>query len=93
MTDVGGIEADSLSQYIERIERLEHEKAEIATAVREIYAEAKSRGLDPKVMRQIVRSRKMDKDELDQQETLYEVYKKALGMIASFEESDSSEAA
>lgn len=86
MTDVGGIEADSLIQYIERIERLEYEKTELATAVREVYAEAKSRGFEPKVMRQIIRSRKMDKDELDQQETLYEVYKKALGMLPSFEE-------
>ena len=77
MTEVGGIEADALCQYIERIERLEHEKSEIATTIREIYAEAKGRGFDTKVMKKVIKSRKMDPSERDEEETLFELYKRA----------------
>ncbi|MBF0622035.1 MAG: DUF2312 domain-containing protein [Magnetococcales bacterium] len=78
--DSGGIAADQLRQMIERIERLEEEKNDIAAHIREIYAEGKSTGFDPKVMRLIVRMRKMDQRELDEQEALTHLYKQALGM-------------
>ena len=80
MVEVGGIPADRLRQFIERIERLEEEKAALAADVREIYAEAKSVGFDPKVMRQIIKLRKMDTADQQELEALIDVYKHALGM-------------
>jgi uncharacterized protein (UPF0335 family) len=86
MADVGGIAADRLKSFIERIERLEEEKKALAEDIKEVFAEAKGTGFDIKIMRQILKIRKMDKDDLDEQETLLEVYKRALGMIPDFEE-------
>ena len=80
MTDVGGITAEQLRSYIERIERLEEEKAAIAADVREVYAEAKSNGFDVKIMRQVLRLRKLDPDDRSVQEALLDLYKRALGM-------------
>ena len=80
MVEVGGIAADRLRQFIERIERLEEEKAALASDVREIYSEAKSVGFDPKVMRQIVKLRKMDTADQQEMEALIDTYKHALGM-------------
>jgi len=81
MADVGGIAADRLRTLIERIERLEEEKAALAGDIREVYAEAKGSGFDNKIMRQIVRLRKMDKADLQEQETLLDLYKRALGLL------------
>jgi uncharacterized protein (UPF0335 family) len=80
MADVGGIAADRLRSLIERIERLEEEKAGIANDIREVYAEAKGSGFDTKIMRQIVRLRKMDEHDRQEQETLLDLYKRALGL-------------
>jgi len=80
MTDVGGIAAERLRSFIERIERLEEEKATIANDIKEVFAEAKATGFDTKIMRQVLKLRKMDKDDLDEQEHLLELYKRALGM-------------
>lgn len=63
MTEVGGIAGDQLRAYIERIERLEEEKAALAADVREVFAEAKGNGFDVKIMRQVLRLRKMDGDD------------------------------
>jgi uncharacterized protein (UPF0335 family) len=81
MADVGGIAADQLRSLIERIERLEEEKAALASDIRDIYAEAKGNGFDTKIMRQIVRLRKMDKADRQEQETLLDLYKQALGLL------------
>jgi uncharacterized protein (UPF0335 family) len=81
MADVGGIAADRLRTLIERIERLEEEKAALAGDIREVYGEAKGSGFDTKIMRQIVRLRKMDKADLQEQETLLDLYKRALGLL------------
>ncbi|OEJ67161.1 DUF2312 domain-containing protein [Magnetovibrio blakemorei] len=80
MTDVGGIAGDRLRSFIERIERLEEEKAALAADIREVYSEAKGTGFDVKILRQIVRLRKMDVSERQEQEDLLDVYKRALGM-------------
>ena len=80
MVEVGGIAAERLRQLIERIERLEGEKAALAADVREIYAEAKAVGFDAKVMRQIIRLRKMDTADQQEMEALIDTYKHALGM-------------
>ena len=81
MPDVGGIAGERLKSFIERVERLEEEKRALAEDIKEVYAEAKGVGFDAKIMRQIVKIRKMDQDELDEQETLLDVYKRALGMV------------
>ncbi len=70
----------ALKQYIERIERLEEEKKETSTTIRDIYAEAKSSGFDPKIMKLIVRLRRMKSHELREQEELIETYMNAIGM-------------
>jgi uncharacterized protein (UPF0335 family) len=72
---------DQLKAIIERIERLEEEKRTLSADLKEVYAEAKGSGFDTKTMRQIVRIRRMDKDDLDEQETLLDLYKRALGML------------
>ncbi|MBV9521886.1 MAG: DUF2312 domain-containing protein [Alphaproteobacteria bacterium] len=91
MAEVGGIAGDRLKSFIERIERLEEEKRALADDIKEVFAEAKGTGFDTKIMRQIIRLRKMDKDDLDEQETLLDVYKRALGMIPDFEETQAAE--
>ena len=81
MPDIGGIAGDRLKSFIERIERLEQEKQALAEDIKEVYAEAKGTGFDTRIMRQIIRIRRRDQDELDEEETLLDVYKRALGML------------
>jgi uncharacterized protein (UPF0335 family) len=81
MPDVGGIAGERLKSLIERIERLEEEKRALAEDIKEVYSEAKGSGFDTKIIRQIIRIRKRDQDELDEEETLLDVYKRALGML------------
>lgn len=81
MTDVAGIAADRLKSFVERIERLEEEKRGIGEDVKEVYAEAKGTGFDVKIIRQIIRLRKMNKDDRQEQEAILELYKEALGMV------------
>ena len=80
MADSGGIAADHLKSFIERIERLEEEKAALAADVREVFAEAKSAGFDIKIMRQVLRLRKLDVADRQEQEALLDIYLHALGM-------------
>ena len=70
-----------LKSFIERIERLEDEKRALGEDVKEVYAEAKGSGFEPKIMRQIIKIRRMDKEEHDEQETLLDLYKRALSMV------------
>lgn len=79
-SSVGGVSGDRLKQYIERIERLEEEKAGLAEDIRDVYAEAKSAGFESKIMRQIVKLRKMDHQKRQEQEELLELYKSAIGL-------------
>lgn len=80
MTDVGGIAAEQLRSFIERIERLEEEKAALGSDIRDVYAEAKGNGFDAKIMRQIIKMRKMEPNDLEEQESLLALYMRALGM-------------
>lgn len=80
MADVGGISGERLKSYIERIERLDEEKSALAADIKDVFAEAKGNGFDIKIMRQILKLRKMDKADMDEQETLLDLYKRALGM-------------
>ncbi len=78
MTEVGGIAADRLRSFVERIERLEEEKSALAADIREVYSEAKGTGFDIKIIRQVVRLRKMDQSDRREQEEILELYKRAL---------------
>jgi uncharacterized protein (UPF0335 family) len=80
---VESVAQDQLRAFIERIERMEEEKAAIAGDIKEIYAEAKGNGFDTKVIRQIVRIRKQDANERMEQEALLELYMSALGMASA----------
>lgn len=77
-TEVGGIAVDRLRSLIERIERLEEEKQGIASDIRDIFAEAKSAGFDVKIMRIMIKLRKMNAADRDEQEALTDTYRKAL---------------
>jgi uncharacterized protein (UPF0335 family) len=91
MPDVGGIAGERLRSFIERIERLEEEKRTLGEDIKEVFAEAKGSGFDAKIMRQIIKIRRMDKDDLDEQETLLDIYKRALGMLPDIPESAAAE--
>ena len=80
MADVGGIAADRLKSFISRIERLEEEKAALAADIREVFAEAKATGFDTKIMRQVLRLRKLEQADRQEQEHLLDLYLQALGM-------------
>ena len=79
-TKVGGIAVARLRSLIERIERLEEERKALGNDIKDIYGEAKSAGFDVKVLRQIIRLRKQEPAEVEEQETLLDVYRRALGM-------------
>lgn len=78
-TNIGGIAADALRQFIERIERLEGEKAAIAADIKDVYAQAKSQGFETKAVRQIVKLRKKDRAERDEEQAILDLYLKAIG--------------
>ncbi|NKB19336.1 MAG: DUF2312 domain-containing protein [Alphaproteobacteria bacterium] len=77
----GNLAREHLRAFIERIERLEEEKATLMEDIREVYAEAKGTGFDPKIMRQVVRIRKMEPDQRQEQEYVLDTYLSALGML------------
>lgn len=74
------VAADELRQFIERYERLEMEKKDLADQQKEVMAEAKSRGYDTKVMRKLVAMRKRDREDLAEEEAVLDLYRQALGM-------------
>jgi len=78
MSEFAGVSGLQLRQLIERIERLEEDKAAVATDIKEVYAEAKSHGFDPKILRKMISIRKMDQDERAEHEELLTVYFQAL---------------
>lgn len=78
MADAGGIAAGQLKSLIERIERLEEEKKGLAEDIRDIYAEAKGNGFDPKVMRKVIALRKLERNDRQELEALLDLYMSAL---------------
>ena len=76
----GNISAERLRSLIERIERLEEEKKALSSDIKDIFAEAKSAGFDVKVMRELIKLRKQEPAQVEDQETLLDVYRRALGM-------------
>ena len=75
-----GFAKEHLKSFIDRIERLEEERNALTADIREIYSEAKGTGFDTKIMRQIVRLRKLDTAERQEQEAILELYRAALGL-------------
>ncbi|MDX2225050.1 MAG: DUF2312 domain-containing protein [Rhodospirillaceae bacterium] len=73
------ISAQRLKQFISRIERLDEEKTNLGADIREVFSEAKSAGFDTKIMRQVIKLRKMDKADRDEQEALLQLYLDAVG--------------
>jgi len=85
------ISSSQLRQYIEKVERLEEEKAELMEAIREVFGEAKGNGFDVKIMKQVLKMRKMKQEELMEQEELLTLYLQALGMAPAAESSQGLE--
>lgn len=83
MSDIGhNMAADRLKSIVERIEKLEDERKNLQSDIKDIYTEAKSAGFDPKVLRMLIASRKKDQAEWEEQQALLETYMKALGQLA-----------
>ena len=80
VVDTYSVTADELRQFIERIEQLDAEKADLAEQAKEVMAEAKGRGYDTKVIRKVIALRKRKPDEIAEEEAIMEMYKAALGM-------------
>lgn len=81
-TEIGGVSGTKLKNFIERIENLSEEREKTSQDIREVFAEAKGFGFDPKVMRAVLKIRKQDTDARREQEELLELYKSALGLPA-----------
>ena len=75
-----GAGAEQLILLIERVERLEEEKRALMADIKDVYAEAKATGFEPKIMRQVIRLRAMDRDLLSEQDVLLDTYRDALGL-------------
>ncbi|MFT8334718.1 MAG: DUF2312 domain-containing protein [Acetobacter orientalis] len=78
--EAGGIAADRLRSIVERVEHIEEEEAALKEGKKDIFTEAKSAGFDVKVIKQVIKLRKQDPAEREEQETLLDIYKHALGM-------------
>ncbi len=82
----GGVAVDQLKSIIGRVEKLEEEKSGISADIRDVFAEAKGNGFDVKAIRTIIKMRKMDSSEREEQETILDTYLHALGMLPEYEE-------
>lgn len=81
MSEIGDNSNGQLKSLVERIERLEEEKATVTTDIREVYAEAKGSGFDTKILRKIVARRKRDANEVAEEEAIFDLYLQSLGML------------
>lgn len=81
----GGLSADHLRSFIERVERLEGEKKNISEDIKQVYQEAKSNGFDPKIMKQVIKIRAKDASEREEEEYLLDTYLRAMGMLPEVE--------
>ncbi len=88
MAFYGGLSVEHLRQFVERIERLEEEKQTIAEDIKEVFQEAKSNGFDVKTLKEIIKIRKADASDLEEQEYLLDTYKRALGLLPELNEGE-----
>lgn len=91
MVKFGGFSGEQLRVFIDKIEKLEAEKKQIAEFIKEVFSEAKSQGFDVKILRKVLSIRKIDARDREEQETILDLYLHALGMIPS-DDSDDSDA-
>ena len=95
MTEIGhnsgGVAGDRLRSFIERVERLEEEKAALQADIKEVFSEAKGSGFDVKIMRQIVKLRKMEANDRSEMEEVLDIYKRALNMDGYYHQSNEEE--
>lgn len=91
MSYVGGVSKDQLKSVIERIEKLEEEKAALAEDIKDVYAEARANGYDIKTLRSVIKIRKMDFEDRQAQEEMLDLYLHALGMVAGGTSSSTAE--
>lgn len=89
-TKTYGITAGELDSFIQRIERLEEEKSNLSSDIRDVFTQAKGHGFDVKVMKQIIRLRRLEPHEREEAEMLLRTYMAALGMVVESDEDDSS---
>lgn len=87
-TRVGGVAVEQLRSIIQRVEKLEEEKAGLAADIRDVLAEARGAGFDVKAIRQILKLRKKDQAQQEEEETVLDLYKRSLGMLPLFDEVD-----
>lgn len=80
-SDAHGVARDQLLSFVERIERLEEEKATISSDIKDVYGEAKGTGFDSKILKKVIAIRKQDKQERMEQEAILDTYLAALGML------------
>jgi uncharacterized protein (UPF0335 family) len=85
MTKAGGVHGEHLKSFVERIERLHEERKALSDDIADVYSEAKANGFDVKIMKEVIKIRRMDVDDRDEQEALLETYMRALGMRGSRE--------
>ena len=88
MSYVGGVSADQLKSIIERIERLEQEKINLSEDIKEVYTEARGNGYDVKTLRTVIKLRKMDVQDRQEQEEMLDLYLNALGMLPGSHSTD-----
>lgn len=86
MTNYDGLSAEHLRQFIERIERLEIEKQNLVADIKEVKSEAKANGFDVKAINEILKLRKKNKSEIEEEEYILDTYKRALGMIEEIDD-------
>ena len=86
MTKFENVAADQLRSYIERIEKLEEEKSDIAFVIRDVFHEAKASGYDVKALREILKLRKLEPHDREEQEYMIDIYKRALGLLPDIED-------
>ena len=77
--NAGGIAGEKLEAFLQRIERLETEKADLSADIREIYSEAKGNGFDTKIMRQVIKLRKLEEPDRKEQDEILDLYRQATG--------------
>ena len=82
--DVSGVAGDRLKSFIERVERLEEEKAALMEDMKEVYAEARGVGFDTKAIRKLVKLRKMSGEKRSEEQAILELYASAIGLQGSF---------
>lgn len=86
MSEASAVARERLRSFVERIERLEEQKQEVSEDIRDVYGEAKAEGYDVKVMRQVVRLRKVDASQRQEEDAVRDLYLQALGMLPDFDQ-------